>query len=75
MQPRNDLCPRLDIFSHVTKRGYRSTLREGEGRDSEKNEDVEEEVEGVPKAACEDVAEDVDNGVEELEDREAGDAA
>ena len=75
MQPRNDLIPRLDIFSHVTKRGYRSTLWKGEGLDNEKKEDVEEDVDVAPRAAREDVAEEMDNGVEELEDREAGDAA
>lgn len=60
----------------MTKRGYRSGVEEcGGGLDNEKNDDVDDEFDGAPNAACEDVAEDVDSGVEEFEDRDVGDAA
>ena len=59
----------------MTNRGYRSGLQGGEGLDKEKNDEVDDEWDVTPSAACEDVAEDVDNGVEELEDRDVGEAA
>lgn len=75
MQPRKDFWPRLDTFSHVTNRGCRSTRDESEGREKENSDEVDEEVDGAPRAACDEVADEMDRGVDEDEDLDAGDAA
>ena len=55
---------------HVTNRGYSSTFRAGEGccerLGKENREDLDEDFESPPRAACEDVVEDED-GVETVE--------
>lgn len=78
MQPRRDLWPRVDIVFHVTKRGYCSALRAGEGcfdrRPKEKMEVVEEVLEEVSSKPRREDESETDEGMEEVE-ADAGEGA
>lgn len=68
MQPRRDLWPRLETVFHVTNRGC-SSFRAGEDterREKEKNEELDEDLDVLLKAAWEEVVESED-GVEEVD--------
>lgn len=55
MQPRRDLRPRLESVFHVTKRGCSSfrTGEDAERREKEKNEELDEDLDVLLKAAWE----------------------
>lgn len=79
MQPRRLLWPRLLTVFQVTKRGCSSCFFGGRGeacwerRAKEKKEELEEDLDVSPRAACEEVAE-RDEGVEEDEAVDGEDA-
>jgi hypothetical protein len=75
MQPRKDLFPRLLIVSHVTKRGYFSSLAAPLLRNKpfgkENSEDLEEDLDVSPSVAREGVLDEAEGTEEEEEEEQA----